>query len=164
MREWKNDKIFCFTSLTFTYYTKSWQEKEWSPSLTAAFAFADSLTYGACGHQPIALDKTSWNTLIKVCCYRGAIFRALEILNETMPRNNIEPDVFSYNTILEALARVVRFVFCIIDSLVAMYRMNIHEENISHIFFGIFSLPFCFKFREIRILWMKWWRLWPIRK
>lgn len=45
--------------------------------------------------------------MIKVCCFRGAIFRALDILNNTMPRNNIKPDVISYNTILTALARVV---------------------------------------------------------
>lgn len=93
--------------LLFTYSTHR-QEKEWSPSLTAAFAFAESLTHGACGHQPIELDLASWNTLIKVCCYRGAIFRALEILNDTMPQNDIKPDVFTYNTILAALARVVR--------------------------------------------------------
>jgi len=82
------------------------KEKDWSPSLTAAFAFADSLTHGACGHAPIKLDVSSWNTLIKASCYRGAIWRALEILNDTMPRNNIEPDIYSYNTILAALARL----------------------------------------------------------
>eukprot|EP00551_Chaetoceros_affinis_P006870 CAMPEP_0203680046 /NCGR_PEP_ID=MMETSP0090-20130426/37813_1 /ASSEMBLY_ACC=CAM_ASM_001088 /TAXON_ID=426623 /ORGANISM="Chaetoceros affinis, Strain CCMP159" /LENGTH=593 /DNA_ID=CAMNT_0050547933 /DNA_START=416 /DNA_END=2197 /DNA_ORIENTATION=- len=82
------------------------KEKEWSPALTAAFAFADSLTHGACGHEPIELNLVSWNTLVKVCCYRGAIFRALEILNTTMPRKNIEPNVITYNTILAALARM----------------------------------------------------------
>jgi len=82
------------------------KEKNFSLSLTAAFAFADSLTHGACGHDPIKLDLTSWNILIKACCYRGALWRALEILNNTLPNNGIEPDSFSYNTILGGLARV----------------------------------------------------------
>ena len=78
-------------------------------SLTAAFAFADSLTHGACGHGPIQLDLTSWNILIKACCYRGALWRAMEILNDTLPKNGIRPDTFSYNTILAGLARVVSY-------------------------------------------------------
>ena len=81
-------------------------DREWSLSLTAAFAFADSLTHGACGHVPIELNVGSWNCLIKACCYRGAFHRALKILNETMPQKGIEPDSFSYNTILSGLARV----------------------------------------------------------
>jgi pentatricopeptide repeat protein len=48
----------------------------------------------------------SWNCLIKACCYRGAFHRALKILNETMPQKGIEPDSYSYNTILAGLARV----------------------------------------------------------
>jgi len=85
------------------------KDRHWSIPLTAAFAFADSLTFGACGHKAIQLDLTSWNTLIKVCCYRGSLWRAIEILNETMPRNGISPDTISYNTILAGLARVVSF-------------------------------------------------------
>ena len=81
-------------------------EREWSLSLTAAFAFADSLTHGACGHDPIELDVASWNSLIKACCYRGAFHRALKIINETMPQRGIEPDTYSYNTLLAGLARV----------------------------------------------------------
>merc|ERR1712218_430377 len=76
------------------------------PSLTAAFAFAESLTYGACGHEPITLDLQSWNTLIKACCHRGAIWKALQILNETMPKNDIQPDLYTYNTILSGIARL----------------------------------------------------------
>lgn len=75
-------------------------------SLTAAFAFADSLTHGACGHDPIQLNRKSWNILIKACCWRGAIWRALEILQTTMPNNGIQPDTYSYNTILSGLARL----------------------------------------------------------
>jgi len=81
-------------------------DREWSLSLTAAFAFADSLTHGACGHDPIELNVGGWNCLIKACCYRGAFHRALKILNETMPQKGIEPDSVSYNTILAGLARV----------------------------------------------------------
>lgn len=85
----------------------NWEkEKDFSLSLTAAFAFADSLTHGACGHRPIQLDLTSWNILIKACCYRGALWRAMEILNDILPKNGIRPDTFSYNTILAGLARV----------------------------------------------------------
>jgi pentatricopeptide repeat protein len=82
-------------------------ERDWSLSLTAAFAFADSLTHGACGHDPIELNITAWNTLIKACCYRGAFHRALKILNETLPQKGVDPDSISYNTILAGLARVV---------------------------------------------------------
>ena len=82
-------------------------EHDWSLSLTAAFAFADSLTHGACGHDPIELNITAWNTLIKACCYRGAFHRALKILNETLPQKGVDPDSISYNTILAGLARVV---------------------------------------------------------
>ena len=81
-------------------------EKSWSPALTAAFAFVDSLTHGACGHQPIELNKKSWNILIAACCNRGAIWRAMQICEETMPNNGFEPDIYTYNTILGALARV----------------------------------------------------------
>jgi len=81
-------------------------EREYSLSLTAAFAFADSLSHGACGHDPIELDVAGWNCLIKACCYRGASHRALKILDETMPRRGIEPDVYSYNTVLSGLARL----------------------------------------------------------
>ena len=81
-------------------------EKSWSPGLTAAFAFADSLTHGACGHQPIALNKKSWNILIAACCNRGAIWRAMQIAEETMPNNGFEPNIYTYNAILCALSRV----------------------------------------------------------
>ena len=82
-------------------------ERDWSLSLTAAFAFADSLTHGACGHDPIELNITAWNALIKACCCRGAFHRALKILNETLPQKGVNPDSVSYNTILAGLARVV---------------------------------------------------------
>lgn len=80
--------------------------RDYSVPLTAAFAFADSLTHGACGHDPIELNVISYNTLIKVCCYRGAIWRAIHILNDVMPRKGIAPDTISYNSVMHALARV----------------------------------------------------------
>jgi pentatricopeptide repeat protein len=85
-------------------------DPNWSLALTAAFSFADSLTHGACGHPPIELDVVSWNTLIKACCYRGSLWRAMQLLKDTMPQQGIEPNTISYNTILAALARVVRDV------------------------------------------------------
>jgi len=99
-------------------------ERDWSLSLTAAFAFADSLTHGACGHDPIELDLACWNALIKACCYRGAFHRALKLLNETMPQKGIEPDSFSYNTILAGLARVGD-ISTLRDLLVNMTNKNI---------------------------------------
>jgi pentatricopeptide repeat protein len=83
-------------------------DPNWSVPLTAAFSFADSLTHGACGHPPMELDVVSWNTLMKACCYRGSLWRAMQLLKDTMPQQGIEPDTISYNTILAGLARVVR--------------------------------------------------------
>lgn len=105
-REWKTRQVR--SEIVKTTKTKyEWElEREWSLSLTAAFAFADSLTHGACGHDPIELDVVGWSCLIKACCYRGAFHRALKILNETMPQRGIEPNAFCYNTILAGLARV----------------------------------------------------------
>lgn len=81
-------------------------DPKYSLSLTAAFAFADSLAHGACGHDPVELDVVGWNCLIKACCHRGALHRAIRILDETMPQKGIEPDTYSYNTLLAGLARV----------------------------------------------------------
>jgi len=82
------------------------KQRNWSIPLTAAFAFADSLTYGACSHDPIRLNLLSYNTLMKVCCYRGALWRAFEILEELLPKQGLKPDTYTYNTLLAALARV----------------------------------------------------------
>lgn len=80
--------------------------KDWSLPLVSAFQFAESLTHGACGHPPITLDLTSWNTLMKVCTYRGALWRANHVLRVEIPRNGLQPDTISYNTMLHGLARV----------------------------------------------------------
>ncbi len=81
-------------------------DPDWSPPLTAAITFADSLTQGACGHGPIELDLVSYSTLVKVCVNRGSLWRAMHILDEIMPSNGIEPDVIAYNTLLYGLANV----------------------------------------------------------
>ncbi|KAL7576383.1 hypothetical protein ACA910_018191 [Epithemia clementina (nom. ined.)] len=81
-------------------------EPEYSLPLAAAFAFADSLQHGACGHDPITLDVGSYNALIKACVYRGALWRALHVLDATMPAAGISPNTQSYNIILSGLAAV----------------------------------------------------------
>lgn len=87
------------------------EAKDWSPALAGAFAFAESLTHGACGHDPITLTIEHWNLLIKACCYKGALMRALHLMEETIPRHELEPDTESYNHILRALARVGDLVY-----------------------------------------------------
>lgn len=84
---------------------------EWSPALAAAFAFAESLTHGACGHDPIDLTLEHWNVLIKACCYKGALMRALHLIEDTIPRHGLEPNSRSYNTVLSGLARVGDVVY-----------------------------------------------------
>ncbi|KAL7554879.1 hypothetical protein ACHAWF_018425, partial [Thalassiosira exigua] len=81
-------------------------ETEWSSSLASAFAFADSLEHGAAGHDPIALDLICYTNLIKACTYRGALFRAMKLADETMPRRGIPPDAVVYTTVMDGLARV----------------------------------------------------------
>lgn len=81
-------------------------DPDWSPPLTAAITFADSLTQGACGHDPIELDLVSYSILIKACVNRGSLWRAMHILDEVMPSNGIEPDSVAFNTLLYGLARV----------------------------------------------------------
>lgn len=81
-------------------------DPDWSPPLTAAISFADSLTQGACGHEPIELDLISFTTLIKTCVNRGSLWRAMHLLDEVIPFNGIEPDVIAYNTLLKGLSRV----------------------------------------------------------
>lgn len=81
-------------------------DPDWSPPLSAAISFADSLTQGACGHDPITLDLISYSTLIKACVNRGSLWRAMHVLDEVMPANGIEPDAIAYNSLLNGLARV----------------------------------------------------------
>jgi pentatricopeptide repeat protein len=81
-------------------------EPHWSPVLTSAMAFADSLKQGACGHDPVELDLYSYSILMNVCVNRGSLWRAMHILDEVMPANGIEADVVAYDIILIGLARV----------------------------------------------------------
>jgi len=98
--------------------------RHWSAPLTAAFAFANSLTHGACGHQPLQLDIKCWNMLIRACCYRGALWRAIYLIREKIPSVGLTPDTFSYDLLLLGLARVADTVF-IREFLTEMTNKNI---------------------------------------
>mmetsp|Transcript_11664 Transcript_11664/g.28312 ORF Transcript_11664/g.28312 Transcript_11664/m.28312 type:complete len:626 (+) Transcript_11664:62-1939(+) len=81
-------------------------EPEYSIPLAAAFAFADSLQHGACGHKAIRLDVGSYNALIKASVWRGALWRAMHVLDTIMPAAGISPNQRSFNSILLGLAAV----------------------------------------------------------
>ena len=69
---------------------------------------------------------------MKACCYRGAIWRAMEILNETLPRQGIEPDAFTYNTIIAGLARVVsdyEYIRATFMSPIGRYEYTFYSYN-----------------------------------
>ena len=87
------------------------ESKDWSAALAGSFAFAESLTHGACGHDPITLTVEHWNVLIKACCYKGALTRALHLIEEVIPRNGLEANTNSYNHIFRALSRVGDVVY-----------------------------------------------------
>ena len=78
-------------------------EPNYSYPLAAAFSFCDSIQHGACGHPGIELNVRSYNLLIKCCVQRGALWRAMHILDETM---TCPPNSMSFNLILAGLARV----------------------------------------------------------
>lgn len=87
-------------------------ESEFSAPLAATFAFAHSLQLGACGHAPVTFDVHSYNALIKASVYRGALWRAMHVLDTMIPNardangNPLQPNNLSYNLILSGLARV----------------------------------------------------------
>jgi len=81
-------------------------DPDWSPVLTSAISFADSLKQGACGHDPVELDLISYSILMRVCVNRGSLWRAMHILDEVMPANKIKPDIIAYNTLLIGLSKV----------------------------------------------------------
>ena len=81
-------------------------DPDWSTALTAAIAFADSLTQGACGHDPVKLNLVSYTTLVKACINRGSLWRAMHILDDVLPAQGIQPDAITYNHLLSGLARV----------------------------------------------------------
>jgi pentatricopeptide repeat protein len=81
-------------------------DPDWSLPLTAAITFADSLTQGACGHDPIELNVISYSILIKACVNRGSLWRAMHIIDQVMPSNGVDPDVVAYNTLLGGLSKV----------------------------------------------------------
>lgn len=81
-------------------------DPDWSPVLTSAISFADSLKQGACGHDPIELDLISYTTLMMACVNRGSLWRAMHVLDDVMPASGIQPDAVAYNILLSGLARV----------------------------------------------------------
>jgi hypothetical protein len=74
--------------------------------LRPALSFFESLLHGACGHAPVKATLELYNCKIKICSYRGAIWRAMEILDKELPQAGLEPNTLSYLRILEGLARL----------------------------------------------------------
>lgn len=97
-------------------------DPRFSPSLAAAFAFADSIQLGAAGHPSVPLDTNCYNALLLTCVRRGALWRALQVLDtmeqqqpqqQQQDRNEVDtasssgrPNTTSYNLVLTGLARV----------------------------------------------------------
>jgi pentatricopeptide repeat protein len=106
-------------------------EPDYSIPLAAAFAFAHSLQQGACGHDPIVFNIECFNALIKACVYRGALWRAMNVL-DTVIRNStdddgilLRPNHVSYNMILAGLARVGDVV-----TAQRYYHKMLNEDNL----------------------------------
>ena len=74
--------------------------------ISAPLSFYESLVQGVCGHDPIMPTLELFNAKIKICCYRGAIWHAMDILQKAIPQAGLEPDTRSYLRILQALARL----------------------------------------------------------
>jgi pentatricopeptide repeat protein len=106
-------------------------EPDYSVPLASAFAFAHSLQQGACGHDPIIFNVECYNALIKACVYRGALWRAMNVL-DTVIRNSadengvlLRPNHISYNMILAGLARVGDVV-----TAQRYYHKMLNEDNL----------------------------------
>jgi pentatricopeptide repeat protein len=100
-------------------------DPKWSLPLTAAFAFAKSISQGACGHEPIQLDISSYNILLKACCYRGALCRAIYLVRKEIPNLGLEPNTVTYNTLMHGLARIADTT-SLREFLTEMVNKNIH--------------------------------------
>jgi pentatricopeptide repeat protein len=81
-------------------------EQDYSEALAAAFAFSDSLQHGACGHPPVELDTRCYNSLVKACVKRGALWRAMHLVDTVMPAANCMPNNVTYTLLLNGLASV----------------------------------------------------------
>jgi hypothetical protein len=75
-------------------------------TLAPALTFFESLLQGACGHDPMEPTLELYNIKIKICCFRGAMWRAMEILKTELPQAGLEANTLSYLRILEGLVRV----------------------------------------------------------
>ena len=93
--------------------------------LLAAFAFADSLQHGACGHDPIVLNVQSYNALLQACVVRGALTRAMHCLDQLMPANNVNPNTQSFNYLLTGLARVGD-----VETMQEYYQKMLHDHKL----------------------------------
>lgn len=116
-------------------------DPDWSPVLTSAISFAESLKQGAVGHDPIELDLISYSILVKVCVNRGSLWRAMRIIDEIMPANGIEPDVIAYNTLLIGLSRVgdVRTMKDYTRELLS-YGINPNKETVQAVIDSLLNL------------------------
>lgn len=82
-------------------------DPSYSPALSGAFAFAESLQHGACGHDEVEFNTASYNALLRACVQRGALWRAMHLIDEVMPlKATTQPNTISYNFLLAGLARV----------------------------------------------------------
>jgi pentatricopeptide repeat protein len=81
-------------------------DPEYSVALSALFSFAESLQAGACGHVPITLDVVSHNMLMRACVRRGALWRAMYVIDTVMASAGVRPNTASFNYLLQGLARV----------------------------------------------------------
>ncbi|GKY99621.1 hypothetical protein MPSEU_000916200 [Mayamaea pseudoterrestris] len=84
-------------------------DPNYSIPLSAAFSFAESLQHGACGHEGIRLNTGSYNVLIQACVQRGALWRAMHLVDEVMSSSDdasTKPNTMSFNLIIAGLARV----------------------------------------------------------
>jgi pentatricopeptide repeat protein len=84
------------------------QDPGYSPALNAAFEFASSVRLGAAGHPGVDLNPSGLAALVSACVTRGALWRALQIVedHEKEPRRGSTVSVVSYNILLTGLARV----------------------------------------------------------
>jgi pentatricopeptide repeat protein len=106
-------------------------DPDYSIPLASAFAFAHSLQQGACGHDPVIFNVECYNALIKACVYRGALWRAMNVLDNVIRNSTDEngvllrPNHISYNMILAGLARVG-------DVITAQryYQKMLNEDNL----------------------------------
>jgi hypothetical protein len=79
----------------------------YSAALSAAFEFAASVRLGAAGHPGIEWNASCVAALVASCVSRGALWRAMQILDDAdRDQEAGGPSITSYNILLTGLARV----------------------------------------------------------